>query len=42
MDLVGGVYLTGGHECKVLTGVDDHSRYVVAAMRRHGVPSEVF
>jgi transposase InsO family protein len=59
LDLVGGVYLTDGRECKILTGVDDHSRYVVvaavlavpsgravadaftAAMRRHGVPSEV-
>jgi transposase InsO family protein len=31
MDLVGGVLLTDGTECKVLTGVDDHSRFCVCA-----------
>lgn len=31
MDLVGGVFLVGGRECKLLTGIDDHSRYVVVA-----------
>jgi hypothetical protein len=59
LDLVGGIYLADGRECKMLTGIDDHSRYVVvaavlavpngravceafaAAMRRHGIPSEV-
>jgi hypothetical protein len=59
MDLVGGVYLADGREAKLLTGIDDHSRFVVvsallavpsgravceafaAAMRRHGIPSEV-
>jgi hypothetical protein len=36
MDVVGGVLLADGTECKVLTGVDDHSRYCVCAgiMRR--------
>jgi transposase-like protein len=59
LDLVGGVRLSDGRECKLLTGVDDHSRFAViatvvavpsgravcagftAAMRQHGVPSEV-
>jgi transposase len=31
MDIVGGVLLEDGTECKVLTGVDDHSRYCVCA-----------
>ncbi len=31
MDLVGGVFLADGRECKMLTGIDDHSRYVVIA-----------
>ena len=31
LDLVGGIYLADGHECKLLSGIDDHSRYVVAA-----------
>jgi hypothetical protein len=26
MDIVGGVLLDDGTECRVLTGVDDHSR----------------
>jgi transposase InsO family protein len=30
MDVVGGVVLADGTECKVLTGLDDHSRYCVA------------
>jgi transposase len=35
MDLVGGMGLTDGSELKILTGVDDHSRYcVVAALMR--------
>jgi transposase InsO family protein len=29
MDVVGGVLLDDGTECKVLTGVDDHSRFCV-------------
>jgi len=29
MDVVGGVLLRSGQECKVLTGIDDHSRFVV-------------
>ncbi|GAA3237043.1 IS481 family transposase [Actinocorallia longicatena] len=31
MDLVGGVFLADGTECKVVTGVDDHSRFCVIA-----------
>ena len=31
LDLVGGIYLADGRECKVLSGIDDHSRFVVFA-----------
>jgi transposase InsO family protein len=31
LDTVGGVLLVDGTECKLLTGVDDHSRYCVCA-----------
>ena len=31
MDVVGGVLFDDGTECKVLTGVDDHSRYCICA-----------
>jgi transposase InsO family protein len=31
MDVVGGVLLSDGREAKILTGVDDHSRFVVCA-----------
>ena len=31
LDLVGGIYLADGRECKLLSGIDDHSRYVVGA-----------
>lgn len=31
LDVVGGVLLAAGTECKVLTGIDDHSRFVVSA-----------
>jgi transposase InsO family protein len=31
LDLVGGVYLADGRECKMLSGIDDHSRFVVCA-----------
>jgi transposase InsO family protein len=31
MDVVGGVLLEDGTECKILTGVDDHSRFCVCA-----------
>ena len=31
MDVVGGVLLADGTDCKVLTGIDDHSRYCVCA-----------
>ena len=29
LDLVGGIYLADGRECKLLSGIDDHSRFVV-------------
>jgi hypothetical protein len=31
MDLAGGIFLADGRECKMVTGIDDHSRYVVIA-----------
>ena len=31
LDIVGGVFLADGTEAKVVTGVDDHSRYCVIA-----------
>ncbi|MBX9978383.1 MAG: IS481 family transposase, partial [Mycobacterium gordonae] len=31
LDIVGGVPLADGRECKLLTGLDDHSRFVVLA-----------
>ena len=31
MDVVGGVLLADGTECKILTGIDDHSRFAVCA-----------
>jgi transposase len=31
LDLVGGVFLADGRECKLLSGTDDHSRCVVVA-----------
>jgi transposase InsO family protein len=31
MDVMGGVSLTGGRELKIVTGIDDHSRYCVCA-----------
>ncbi|MGA9692743.1 MAG: IS481 family transposase [Pseudonocardiaceae bacterium] len=31
LDIVGGVFLLDGTECKVVTGVDDHSRFCVTA-----------
>ncbi len=31
MDVMGGVMLTDGTECKVITGIDDHSRFCVIA-----------
>jgi transposase InsO family protein len=35
MDIVGGIFLADGTEAKVVTGVDDHSRYcVIAAVTR--------
>jgi transposase InsO family protein len=31
MDIMGGVWLEDGIECKLVTGIDDHSRYCVVA-----------
>ncbi|WP_307132240.1 IS481 family transposase [Streptomyces aurantiacus] len=31
MDIVGGILLAGGDECKMVTGIDDHSRFMVIA-----------
>jgi hypothetical protein len=31
MDVVGGVHLVDGTEIKVVTGIDDNSRFVVSA-----------
>ncbi|WP_345744280.1 IS481 family transposase [Streptomyces sp. ODS28] len=31
LDLVGGVFLADGRECKLVTGIDDHSRFVVVS-----------
>ncbi|HEU5476127.1 MAG TPA: IS481 family transposase [Actinophytocola sp.] len=31
LDIMGGVFLTDGSEVKVVTGIDDHSRFVVCA-----------
>jgi transposase InsO family protein len=31
IDIMGGVFLVDGRECKVVTGIDDHSRFVVMA-----------
>jgi hypothetical protein len=31
MDVMGGVWRTDGTECKLVTGIDDHSRYCVVA-----------
>ena len=31
LDIVGGLTLADGRECKLLTGIDDHSRFVVLA-----------
>ena len=32
MDIVGGVHLVDGSEAKIVSGIDDHSRFVVSAM----------
>jgi transposase InsO family protein len=31
LDIMSGVFLAGGRECKLVTGIDDHSRFVVIA-----------
>ena len=35
MDIVGGVMLAGGGEAKIVSGIDDHSRFIISA---HVVP----
>ena len=35
MDVMGGVHLSDGSEVKVVTGIDDHSRFVVCAQLVH-------
>jgi transposase InsO family protein len=37
MDVMGGVRLEDGTECKVITGIDDHSRFCVIAKLVHRV-----
>lgn len=32
LDLVGGIYLADGRECKLPSGIDDHFRFVVCAV----------
>ena len=39
MDVMGRVHLAGGQEVKIVTGLDDHSRFIVSAkavLRAHG------
>jgi len=31
MDVMGRVHLAGGQEVKIVTGIDDHSRFIVCA-----------
>ena len=31
MDIVGGVWLVGGGEAKIVSGIDDHSRFIISA-----------
>lgn len=31
LDIMGGVFLADGRECKLVTGIDDHSRFVVSS-----------
>ncbi|GGV56659.1 hypothetical protein GCM10010245_89660 [Streptomyces spectabilis] len=31
LDVMGGVFLDGGCECKPVTGIDDHCRFIVIA-----------
>jgi transposase InsO family protein len=31
LDVMGGIWLADGHELKAVTGIDDHSRFCVAA-----------
>ena len=35
MDIVGGVMLVGGGEAKIVSGIDDHWRFIISA---HVVP----
>jgi transposase len=40
MDVMGGVLLEDGAECKVVTGIDDHSRFCVIARGRPACDGE--
>ncbi len=40
MDVMGGVRLASGAEAKLVTGVDDHSRYCVAAGVVHSATAQ--
>ena len=33
MDMMGGIWLTDGHELKAVTGIDDHSRWLCCVRR---------
>lgn len=35
MDIVGGVPLADGTEAKIVSGIDDHSRFVISASHEH-------
>jgi transposase InsO family protein len=41
LDIMGGIWLTDGRELKAVTGIDDHSRFCVAAglVERANAPS---
>jgi len=42
MDIAGSVFLTGGIECKLISGIDDHSRFcVIATVVRRGTARAV-
>ena len=41
MDVMGRVFLSGGQEVKVVTGIDDHSRFIVCAAVVRSISSSV-
>jgi hypothetical protein len=38
LDLVGGIYLADGRDCKMLSGIDDHSRFAAVHRPAHQAP----